>query len=788
MMSHMFSIAFMANTLSMTAMLIIFSLFGQGHLAADLGIVQASTTALFYAFSANARNIVLATSNPDIAKSIFNIRAILLGPLILSAFWLSASLGGVEPYLAVILILRRSVEWFGEVELSERERQGNNKFAISYILIQVLLFTFAASWLLLKMPIPLLGLLLWALLPLLLNVQFSVHALSDFATAISGINKKIAPHFGSTLAIGISFYVFRLLMIIILGKNVSGDLFAAFAIGGVLGSLTFSTFGPSIALKEKVRGKLELPKLLTYILYGFSGLGLLIIGVSYMVPGLLLGMGKEVFYWKAIGFSMIGGVIMTHAQLLRNRLLIHNENHDLFGPDLLMNILIIAAIPLAFFLVGIDAVAALSLLGAILSLVFYKSSEYAEISGQSKYKKFIKYLPAVAAMFVLMPVFVRLNSGIFLDKEILLSGGSSLMSLPIPISIILVYVAILAVGSYRQVHGSLAVIFFTFILMMFSTLLVSENHGDSERTKILLIIQYILPMGALVLGAMFNAKTISADLQIERAFLLVLVFVVPLQLVSSWAQGSHQLVGYLYIISIYQHVHYVPIVIVAAFLLILFSLWPNNSYRKSILILSPMMGIYVAASLSIFAIVFLTAGVLVFALSRRLRTVEASPVVISVLVLTGCLGYLSAGMPLSSLLNKFRGDIWGVVNAWHPYAMEVIENISSLLLGHERVLDKVQFPSSHNYYLDIIRNFGLVGLAPVFVLLGYTISETCSARKYLAGDFRLLGYSIVLFFLLIIENSTHVSLRQPYSGVFTFFIWGIYMAQLNKSKGNPVNY
>jgi hypothetical protein len=787
MMSYMFSIAFMANTLSMTAMLIIFSLSGQGHLAADLGIVQASTTALFYAFSANARNIVLATSNPDIAKSIFNIRAILLGPLILSTFWLSASLGGVEPYLAAILILRRSVEWFGEVDLSEREKQGDNKFAISYILIQVLLFIFAASWLLLKMPFPLLGLLLWALLPLLLSVQFSLHALSDFASAISGINKKIAPHFGSTLAIGLSFYVFRLLMIIILGKNVSGDLFAAFAIGGVLGSLTFSTFGPSIALREKVSGKLKLPKLLTYILWGFSGFGLLVIGISYMTPGLLLWMGKEIFYWKAIGYSMIGGVVMTHAQLLRNRLLIHNENHDLFGPDLLMNILIIAAIPLAFFLVGIDAVAALSLFGAILSLVFYKSSEHAEISEQSKYKNLIKYLPAVTAMVVLIPVFVRLNSGIFLDKEILLSGGSSLMSLPIPISIFLVYLAILVVGSYRQVHSSLSVIFFTFILMMFSTLIVSENHGDSERTKILLIIQYILPMGALVLGAMFNIRTLSVELQIGRAFLIVLAVVVPLQLVASWIQGSLQLVGYLYIFSIYQHVHYVPIVMVAAFLLAIFSLWHEDSFRNKILILSPMMGIYTAASLSIFAIVFLIVGVLVFALSRRLRAAEIFPAAIFVVVLTSCLGYLSVEMPLTSLPVKISGDIWGIVNASKPYGKEIIENMSSLFFGHERVLDKVLFPSSHNYYLDIMRNFGLFGLAPVLILLGYTVREAYMARKYVVKNFYLLGYSFVLFFLLVIDNSTQVSLRQPYSGVFTFFIWGVFMAQLEKLKANPVS-
>ena len=119
-MSYIFSAAFMANMLSMTAMLILFSMAGQSHMAADLGIVQASTSALFYAFSANARNIVLSTSNATLAKSIFNIRLILLAPLVLGAFWMSSTLGGVESLFTSVLILRRTVDWFGEVDLSER--------------------------------------------------------------------------------------------------------------------------------------------------------------------------------------------------------------------------------------------------------------------------------------------------------------------------------------------------------------------------------------------------------------------------------------------------------------------------------------------------------------------------------------------------------------------------------------------------------------------------------------------------------------------------------------------
>jgi len=779
-MSYIFSIAFMANALSMTAMLILLSIAGQSHMAADLGIVQAATSALFYAFSANARNIVLATANSTLAKSIFNIRVILLLPLVLASFWLSATLGGIEPTFATILILRRVVEWLGEVDLSERERVRDKSFALSYILVQALLFVIAALWLLAKMPYPLSGLFLWALLPMALSAKFSWKASGNFVSAMSSINRKIAPHFGSTLAIGASLYIFRLLLILILGKSVSGDLFAAFAIGGVLGSLTLCTFGPSIAFNEKVNGVSKLPLFLTAILWGFFCIGSLIIAISYLKPNILLWSGKEIFYWKAIGFSMIGGVIMTHAQLLRNRLLIHNENHDLFGPDLLMNILIITAIPLAYFSFGIDAIAGLALAGAILALVFYKSSERTEIAGQAKYKLSYGYLSAIVAVAVLVPIFFRLNSGIFLDKEVLLSGGRSLLSLPIPLSILFAYLAILIIGSYRSVHLSLSVVFFTFMLMIFSTVIVSAGHGDLERSKILLVIQYILPMGALVLGEMFKEEWLDTNAKIERALLLVLFILVPIQLVSSWLQDSFQLVSFVYLFSIYQHALYVPMIFIAAYLLAIFSIWPDVKLKKILLILSPMMGLYAAASLSLTAITFLFSGMFFFAVVRWRIASEKIPANIFMVMLSVCICYLVVEMSTVDIAKTFSDHAFEILNAWKFYVDEDFISVKSMLLGHVDTLDALKFPGIHNYYLDMIRNFGLVAVIPVLALLGYTVRAVYFSKSNFTTSPAVLGHIFVLFFLLVVDNSTQVSLRQPYSGVFTFFIWGLLIARISK--------
>jgi|GEM_PF-4791822 len=58
-----FPMAIMANTFAMMLVMIGLSLFGKLALAADFGLVHGATVALFYAFSGNARSLILAESD-----------------------------------------------------------------------------------------------------------------------------------------------------------------------------------------------------------------------------------------------------------------------------------------------------------------------------------------------------------------------------------------------------------------------------------------------------------------------------------------------------------------------------------------------------------------------------------------------------------------------------------------------------------------------------------------------------------------------------------------------------
>lgn len=766
--------------LSMTAMLIMFSVAGQSYLAADIGIAQAATALVFFAFSANARPTILATSSSALAKSIFDFRLILLAPLSLAAFWLTSTLGNVGVYLTGVLILRRAVEWLVEIDLSEKERLGCKRFALINIVGQLFLLILATSWLLLKMPYSLLGLFLWAIIPLLLSARFFWQALKTIGTEVAGINKKMVPHFGSSFVIGASLYAFRILMIALVGKSMSGDFFAAFAIGGVLGSVFVNAFGPSIAFNEKANGIRRLPKVFGHLLWFTTVLGILIFGAAIYDTEVLSWTGKASYFWQAVGLAMVGGVIMVHAQLLRNRLLVHNEEHDLWGPDLLMNILVIAALPLVFYIFGVDAVASLSLLSAALAWAFYKSSERSEISATNTKSARSLTFQMCAAMLVLVPIFISFDSGLFRAKEIPETGNCSLMSLPVPISFLFTYVGILVVGCYRVARMSIGTIFFTFIAMLLTTLMSTESDKGLDSTKLILIVQSVLPMGALALGEMFKSDGLNSSIRIEKIFLVVLLVIVPLQLCSSWVQGGLVLSGYLYVFSIYQHLDYVPVIFVSAYLMTLFSLWQFDRYRKILLMLSPAMGAYVAASLSLTAMCFLLGGVLLFAVTRSRSGDKKLPLIASFAVVVSCVIYLYIESATISLTERFSESALNIINSWQYYASQIGENLKALLLGHELDIDRAKYTSAHNYYLDMIRNFGLISIIPLLTVYGYT-ARACylSARKILSNSV-LLGHLLALAFLLLIDNSTEVSLRQPYSGVFTFFIWGLFIARLDK--------
>jgi hypothetical protein len=793
-MNYLFPIAFMMNTFTMTALMVILGLSGQSHLAAEVGIIQGAMTALFFSFSANARSIILNPSSHLSVDSIFRTRLVLILPLAAASYFLSALPSGAEALLIIALILRRCVEWISEIHLSEMEFLEKRAFARNFLYLQSVVFLIAVFWLLSGFPMPSLGLFIWALTPILMSVGFIRERLNKPAS-FQYSWRLMLPQFGSTMIIGITVYVFRLIILLITGKEIAGVLFTAFALGGMIGSIFAQVLGPSVVLYED-RNKKSFFSVQIKLFLGLTVLaGFVLFIFSQMNAFLPSIMPKSNFLFGSVGASMIGGVIMVYAQHIRFRLLQRHGDNNLFGPDLLMNLLIVASVPYLYYIVGKDALMILYMVNAILAYLFYRSSEKQDASKTQNVSAFFsKMLVTFIAVFILLPVFFQINSGIFNSPHIVYDSGGVLSSLPIPVSVIACFIGILLLGDYRRANVSLIFIFFSFIMMLIASLVSTGNHDDEINTKLIFLIQFILPMTALVLGQLYESR--GENPIIYKTFLYIVIAIVPLQLLSTWMHGTFYLSPRMYLFSIYQHLQYVPVIFVSAYLIALYGLWRLPRFRKLLLVLIPIMGVYAAASNSIVALALLFSGTFGLSIYHYYKHGISKPLAFAVIVMfLLSTGYLYLGRNVNTISQKYgflklsqvdNFDIDNIPNVsarmyyWKYHIQKSMSGAKEFIFGDSHRPDRQKIPSAHNYYIDLLYNFGFVSLFPVLVLIGFTVVMLYRLRGQIISSPAFLCLAYVVTFLLIIDNSLKVGLRQPYPGIFTFFLWGILITKLTK--------
>lgn len=579
-MKTIFPASYLSSQLSMTGLLVALGLCGNPQLAADVGIVQGAALALFFAFSGNARNLILKTDRAVPTRFLLMARLLLTVPVGIAVYYLGSVLGGVAWDITLILVLRKAVEWLAEIHLSEAERDQDIAFARKHLAVQSGLLIVTAVWAILELPGVMLVLIAWALAPLIISLPHLLGLLSG-ARAKDIPKGMLLPHLGSTAVMGIGVYVFRLTLLLLVDRATAGNLFTAFAIGGTFGSIFAMGLGPSLVLHEQKTGQGRLPAWLRNGLILTSAAGFLISLSTHLIPDLNVLLGKEVLFWYAVGFSLIGGSVMVMAQRQRLRDLQHGTDDDVFAPDVLVNILIVAVVPFIYYIFGLYGLSWLYLFNASVALVFYWLADVRRTAVGRAVQRHGNILRAVLAAFLVVPIFVNLETGLFRSTSFIYDSGGVLDKLPLPLSVFACYAGIALLGNYRRANLGLTMIFGSFVLMVLSTVTMTYSNDNAEQTKLILLMQYILPMFALVLGMMFEDRRRNEKIT-EKMMLVVIAVIIPLQLLATWAQGYVLLSPHFYLFSIYQHLQYVPVIVVGCFLIALYSLWDLSNWRRAL--------------------------------------------------------------------------------------------------------------------------------------------------------------------------------------------------------------
>ncbi len=772
----------MSLTYSITGFLIVLGLAGKHVMASDVAIVQGSVLATFYVFSGDARHLILAGNMR--AQNVIFFRLICFLPLAFLSYFMSVHVGQVNAVIACGLILRRSAEWLAEPHVTEIEHQ-NNKWSGWYL--QPLIFLAFISQVVFTQELWFIW--FWAVSPIMFSLKFMINAESKNAFNISWEN------IASTAIIGLTGYIQRLLIVSFVGKEFSGMLFPGFAIGSFVGTMAANVAGPTLVNKGLFNSK-----------YLTGSLILL------FFIGLLMYVTSETVLYQTMGLSIIGGAAMIAAQ--QSRLILLKENHTL-ELDLLFQLVLVFSVPALYYLIGNQGLMWFYLLGSLIAWLFYNGN----IVSKKINKKWQLRFAFLVTLGLVVPIFFQL-SGIIYNNELIavVDSDRGFQQVPLPISLLFCYLGVfLFSAGYSRTKPAILTISAMFLLLITSTIIVNQG-----AEKLILLMQYILPTVALLLGIAlvgFDRKYIA------KVFLLFLIIFVPAQLLMTWIQGRLSLTHYMYVFSVYAHYQYVPLVIAGLYAWTLVEL--RHSHAMWLHLLAPWMGMYVAAGNSTIALFGLVVFTSIYALCALIRKKRRSDMLIPLFIITTIASYFYINTHLAYEIDQKLNERWecksgelkdGLNGACLPglyedkffdqsgnfiyfhqkshidkrsqlpanvmerkeiasfYMEDIAKHPLTLLYGHSSPPPRNVVLSVHNYYLDLIYNFGLLACLPLLALVLYT---TRAVYKQKNDDSALIWLLAIVMYFIIVDNLFKTTLRQPYSGIITFFLWGALLGVLN---------
>lgn len=335
----------------------------------------------------------------------------------------------------------------GEIGLATGELRRDVRPVRLYLAAEVFTFLLAAGGPLLgELPLPVCA-LPWALAPLLATASLR---LADRAKGHLSL-RELLPHFGSTAAVGMSTYVFRLSIALLTGKSIAGELFTAFAIGGLLPTLFGQGLAPTLAHRYRdTRWPLKWLLLPAAIVIAALSLA----AIAGFHPRYFAWSGHSGFFWVAASLSVAGGIIMSFALFLRTKLIQEMRGGQVYGPDLIANLLIATCVPFVFYLLGAKALGGLYLLSAVLNYLFFWGAGRRQVAATGGPRLLI-----AIAVLLTVPLFSQLHGGLFSNPAFIYDAGANVNRVPLPLSIAAVFAGIALLGNYASAIRSLTTVF-----------------------------------------------------------------------------------------------------------------------------------------------------------------------------------------------------------------------------------------------------------------------------------------------------------------------------------------
>ena len=411
----------------------------------------------------------------------------------------------------------------------------------------------------------------------------------------------------------------------------------------------------------------------------------------------------------------------------------------------------------------------------------------------------IELFKAVLLFSFIFPLFFQLTGQIFHSTVFPFDPKGNVLLTPIPIAVPVCFIAIVLFYRFEDRHFGMGFVFTVFMALLLSLTVSTNGETKAEFAKFLLLIQVIIPLFAFILGKLYQPAQ-SDYLKIEAIIFYVLLIVLPLQLISTMMWGRAYLSPDLFFFSLYQVIQYLPVIFISLYFFAAVGLHHNKYFRYLTVALAPLIGIIGIASISLSSGLIIFFGTLLFMLSitghfkfKVLTYFAYAPNVSKHFAVklhvknVGEITEQSSQPPIPKQLAKkniknsdiqLPANLKDRVEIWSFYLKGISTSPKTFIFGNSNRPDRKTYPSAHNYYLDIVYNFGFIPLLPFLFLIGLTINHT--ARLALTGRLprELIMLGGIIAYFIFVENFFKVVFRQPYPGIIMFFLWGVFMERL----------
>lgn len=314
-------------------------------LSADLSLIHSILFMVFFPLNGNVRHYILNSNNKIFIENLIWFRLLSYVPL----FSLSVIICLVFTELKIIyislIVLLGSLYWLNEILVSLEEKK--TRYFLVYFLLFIFIFliyhlTFSSIFIT-DYFFVLITLSIFSLI-ILLTISTNIKHNFNFKDLKNNIKKKIIPQISGTFIIGLTSFIFKIIILYFLNKDVAGTIFIAFTISGSL--LTFFTYGigPSIISSEVLQKNALIFKIIKVanILSFILGIILILLQLYGLIDFIIID-NQEIFVY-CMGLCFLGIPFSVFGQYYKLNVLHKNLTLKIYKYDAVPNITVLPLI------------------------------------------------------------------------------------------------------------------------------------------------------------------------------------------------------------------------------------------------------------------------------------------------------------------------------------------------------------------------------------------------------------------------------------------------------------